>query len=115
MTAAPGRRAWTAPALLATAQLMFVLNVTVVKRGPARHRHVPETARAVLPWVMTAYTAVFGAPMLLGGRVADLLGPRTMTLAAWWCSPALRCYGTLSGSGTILLAGRGAQGLWAPR
>lgn len=82
MTAAPRRRAWTALALLAAAQLMLVLNVTMVKRSPARHRHVPGTARAVLPWVMTAYTVVFGAPMPLAGRAGQGLGAAVMSPAA---------------------------------
>ena len=73
----PGRRSpWLALVLLAFAQLMLVLDVTVVNValpdiGTALHLN-----RGEVPWVMTAYTLVFGGLMLLGGRFADLFGAR---------------------------------------
>src|SRR5579864_6961871 len=58
---------WVTLALLASAQLMLVLDVTVVNValpdiGTALHLHSTE-----LPWVMTIYTLFFGGLMLLGG------------------------------------------------
>src|ERR1700733_15201062 len=66
---APGARGpsrWVALAVLACAQLMLVLDVTVVNValpdiGAALHLH-----RSELPWVMTSYTLFFGGLMLLG-------------------------------------------------
>ncbi|MGH3193784.1 MAG: MFS transporter, partial [Streptosporangiaceae bacterium] len=60
------RSRWVALALLASAQLMLVLDVTVVNValpdiGTALHLH-----RSQLPWVMTAYTMFFSGLMLLG-------------------------------------------------
>jgi MFS family permease len=68
-------------ALLASAQLMLVLDATVVNValpviGPALHLQ-----RTEVPWVMTIYTMFFGGLMLLGGRIADLFGTRRLTLA----------------------------------
>ena len=108
---APSR--WLALALLASAQLMLVLDVTVVNValpdiGTALHLHSGE-----LPWVMTVYTLVFGGLMLLGGRIADLFGARRLTLIglALFITSSLLC--ALSGDAAMLLAGRSLQGLGA--
>ncbi|MBO0816829.1 MAG: MFS transporter [Actinobacteria bacterium] len=104
---------WLALALLASAQLMLVLDVTVVNValpdiGAALHLH-----RGELPWVMTAYTLAFGGLMLLGGRLADLFGARRLTLAglALFTGSSLLC--ALSQDAAMLLAGRSLQGLGA--
>src|SRR5215472_5440236 len=100
-------------ALLASAQLMLVLDVTVVNValpdiGTALRLHPGELA-----WVMTAYTLVFGGLMLLGGRLADLFGARRLTLIglAVFIASSLLC--ALSGDAAMLLAGRSLQGLGA--
>jgi EmrB/QacA subfamily drug resistance transporter len=107
------RRRWVALALLASAQLMLVLDVTVVNValpdiGTALHLH-----RSELPWVMTAYTLFFGGLMLLGGRIADLIGARRLTLVglAVFTGASLLC--GLSGGADTLLAGRALQGVGA--
>src|SRR5215213_4252950 len=74
------RRARTSLALLAVAQLMLVLDVTVVNVAlPAIGADLDLSSGAV-PWVMTMYTLLFGGLMLLGGRLADLFGSRRMML-----------------------------------
>ena len=107
------RSRWVALALLASAQLMLVLDVTVVNValpdiGAALHLQGGE-----LPWVMTIYTVFFGGLMLLGGRIADLFGARRMTLGglALFTAASLLC--GLSGDAATLLAGRSLQGLGA--
>jgi EmrB/QacA subfamily drug resistance transporter len=109
----PGPSPWAALALLASAQLMLVLDVTVVSValpaiGAALHLH-----RSELPWVMTIYTMFFGGLMLLGGRIADLSGARRMTLTglALFIGSSLLC--ALSQNAAMLLAGRSLQGLSA--
>jgi len=99
--------------LLASAQLMLVLDVTVVNValpdiGAALHLH-----SSALPWVMTIYTVFFGGLMLLGGRIADLFGARRMTLAglALFTAASLLC--GLSRDAAMLLAGRSLQGVGA--
>jgi EmrB/QacA subfamily drug resistance transporter len=104
---------WVALGLLACAQLMLVLDVTVVNValpdiGVALHLH-----RSELPWVMTIYTLFFGGLMLLGGRMADLFGARRLTLIglALFTASSLLC--GLSQDAAMLLAGRSLQGLSA--
>src|ERR1700756_1805732 len=72
----PGRRRWTALALLAVAQLMLILDVTVVNVALPDIGTSLRLTRTELPWVMTAYTVLFGGLMLLGGRIADRHGAR---------------------------------------
>src|SRR5260370_18500106 len=104
---------WVALGLLASAQLMLVLDVTVVNValpdiGAALHLH-----RSELPWVLTIYSLVFGGLMLLGGRIADLYGARRLTLIglALFTASSLLC--GLSYGAAMLLAGRSLQGLGA--
>lgn len=108
-----GPSPWVSLALLASAQLMLVLDVTVVNValpniGAALHLH-----RSELPWVLTIYTLAFGGLMLLGGRIADLFGARRLTLAglALFTTSSLLC--ALSANAAMLLAGRSLQGLGA--
>jgi len=114
----PGRRLarrspWLALVLLAFAQLMLVLDVTVVTVALPDIGAALNLGRGEVPWVMTAYTLVFGGLMLLGGRLADLFGVRRLTLAglALFTASSLLC--ALSQDAAMLLAGRSLQGLGA--
>jgi EmrB/QacA subfamily drug resistance transporter len=100
-------------ALLATAQLMLVLDVTVVNVALPRIGDDLGLDRGAVPWVMTAYTLVFGGLMLLGGRLADVVGPRRMILVGLTVFTAASLACALSGSAAELLVGRAAQGLGA--
>jgi EmrB/QacA subfamily drug resistance transporter len=100
-------------ALLATAQLMLVLDVTVVNVALPRIGDDLGLDRGAVPWVMTAYTLVFGGLMLLGGRLADVVGPRRMILVGLGVFTAASLACALSGNAAELLAGRAAQGLGA--
>ncbi|HEX5198470.1 MFS transporter [Paractinoplanes rhizophilus] len=110
---AAGRRRWLVLGLLAAAQLMLVLDVTVVNVALPDISAALHLDRAVIPWVMTAYTLVFGGLMLLGGRIADIVGPRRVMLTglAVFTVSSLVC--ATAGSAPALLAGRAAQGLGA--
>src|SRR6266567_2158986 len=104
---------WVALALLASAQLMLVLDVTVVNVALPDIGAALHLQRGELPWVMTIYTVFFGGLMLLGGRIADVFGARRLTLAglALFTASSLLC--GLSGDAAALLAGRGLQGVGA--
>src|SRR3954453_16106750 len=75
------RNPWSALALLALAQFMVVLDVTIVNVAlPDIQQDLGFTPTG-LQWVISAYTLLFGGFLLLGGRVADLLGRRRVFVA----------------------------------
>jgi EmrB/QacA subfamily drug resistance transporter len=106
----PDRARWTALALLAAAQLMLVLDVTVVNVALPDIGTALRLSQAELPWVMTAYTVCFGGLMLLGGRVADRYGPRRVTLAGLALFTVASLLSGLADGPAWLLAGRALQG-----
>src|SRR5215468_3390365 len=92
-------RRWVSLGLLALAQFMVVLDLTIVNVAlPTIQRHLHFSADG-LQWVVNAYTLAFGGFLLLGGRAADLLGRRRVFIAG------------LSTSPTMLIVARAAQGL----
>ncbi len=72
-TAADPRR-WWALAAIATATLMVVLDTSIINLALPKAQVALGMSDATRGWVVTAYTLTFGALLLLGGRVADLLG-----------------------------------------
>ena len=112
-TVAPPSRRWLALGLLSLAQLMLILDVTVVNVAlPAIGAHL-HLDRPTLTWVLTAYTLAFGGLMLLGGRLADLLGARQVMLAGLAVFTGASLLSGLAANSTMLLAGRAAQGIGA--
>ena len=76
----PDPRRWLALAVVAIAQLMVVLDATVVNIAmPAAQQalHISDPDRQ---WIVTAYTLTFGGLLLLGGRVADFVGRKRIFL-----------------------------------
>src|ERR687886_309744 len=74
------RRRWIALAALAVAQFMVFLDETVVNVALPSIKSDLAFSQATLAWVVSIYIVVFGGLVLLGGRVADLLGRRCMIL-----------------------------------
>ncbi|MFG2497572.1 MFS transporter [Streptomyces sp. NPDC048441] len=108
-----GPRPWTALALLCLAQFMLVLDVTVVNVALPSMAADLDLGRTALTWVVTTYTLCFGGLMLLGGRLADVLGARcTLLMGLALFTAASLMTGLASGPAT-LLAGRTAQGVGA--
>jgi len=110
---APDRRRWTALALLAVAQLMLVLDVTVVNVALPDIGSSLRLTRSELPWAMTAYTVMFGGLMLLGGRIADTCGARRMTMTGLVVFVGASLLSGLADGPGTLLAGRALQGAGA--
>src|SRR5215210_9306521 len=74
-------RRWLALALLAAAQFVVVLDASIVNVAlPSIGRDL-QFAQEDLSWVVNAYTLTFGGFLLLGGRMADLLGRRRLFMA----------------------------------
>src|SRR5438105_10955669 len=107
------RRRWAALAIIVAAQFMVVLDVAIVNVALPSIRTDLHFSQAGLQWVITAYSIFFGGVLLLGGRLADLLGrPRLFIagLALFTVSSLLDGFACSSGSltGFGALQGRGA-------
>jgi EmrB/QacA subfamily drug resistance transporter len=99
--------------LLALAQFMLVLDVTVVNVALPTIRTELGLERETLTWVVAAYSLTFGGFMLLGGRLADGFGPRRTLLVGLAVFTAASLAAGVAGGGPLLIAGRVAQGLGA--
>ena len=100
-------------ALILLAQLLVVIDVSIVTLAlPAIQRGLGFSP-AGLQWVISAYALAFGGFLLLGGRLADLLGRRAVLTAgaAVFTAASLAC--GLAGSAGMLVAARVAEGLGA--
>lgn len=75
------RRAWVGLGLGSAASLVVSLNVAGTNMAfPAIERHFPDTSRAVLSWTISGYAIGLAAFLLIGGRLADRVGRRTVLL-----------------------------------
>nr|WP_062330410.1 MFS transporter [Herbidospora sakaeratensis] len=100
-------------ALLGVAQFMLILDVTVVAIALPHIGEDLGLARDTLTWVVSAYTLMFGGFMLLGGRLADLVGARRVVLAGLLLFTAASLVTGLAQHAPMLIGGRIAQGLGA--
>src|SRR5258705_10053051 len=113
MTQFDTRKRWFALALIVTAQFMVVLDVAIVNVALPSIKTDLHFSQESLQWVITAYSILFGGVLLLGGRLADLLGRRRLFvvgLALFTVSSLLDGFAWSEGS---LIAFRSLQGLGA--
>lgn len=105
------RRRWLALALLCAAESMVVVDLAVVNVALPAIQNSLGFDRADLAWVVIGYTLTFGGFLMLGGRLADLLGRRRIFLLglAIFTVASLAC--GLAASPAALIAARAAQGL----
>ena len=107
------QRRWLALVLLAAAQFVVVLDATIVNVA------LPSIGRALhfsqdnLSWVVNAYVLTFGGFLLLGGRMADLLGRRRLFMVGLVLFALASLAGGLAQSEGTLIAARAVQGLGA--
>src|SRR3989440_7105061 len=107
------RRRWIALALLCFAQFIVVLDASIVNvalPSIGRGLHFSEQN---LPWVVNAYVITFGGLLLLGGRVADLLGRRRVFMAGLLVVAVASLAAGFATNQGQLIAARAAQGLGA--
>ncbi|HEY6835666.1 MAG TPA: DHA2 family efflux MFS transporter permease subunit [Gaiellaceae bacterium] len=104
-------RRWSALALIVTAQFMVILDVAIVNVALPSIKSDLGFSQTSLQWVISAYAIMFGGALLLGGRLADLLGRRRLFVAGLilFASSSLLC--GLAWSEASLIAFRGLQGL----
>ena len=112
MTASSDRR-WLALALLAAAQFVVVLDASIVNVAlPSIGRDL-QFSQEDLSWVVNGYVLVFGGFLLLGGRLADLLGRRRIFMVGLIVFAVASLAGGLATSPGMLIAARAVQGLGA--
>ena len=118
-TAVPGDqptgdpRRFRALAVIAVAQLMIVLDATVVTIALPSAQKALHISVADRQWVMTAYTLAFGGLLLLGGRIADYLGRKRMFVLSLIGFAAASALGGLAQSPAMLFGSRALQGAMA--
>jgi EmrB/QacA subfamily drug resistance transporter len=104
---------WLALALLALAQFVVVLDASIVNVAlPSIGRDL-EFSQDDLSWVVNSYTLFFGGFLLLGGRLADLIGRRRLFIAGLILFALASLAGGLATSPGWLIAARAVQGLGA--
>src|SRR6201995_2884139 len=97
--------------LLAMTQFVIVIDASIVNVAlPSIGVHL-HFSRDDLSWVVNAYTLTFGGFLLLGGRMADLLGRRRMFITGLILFAGASLGGGLAQSDTWLIAARAVQGL----
>ncbi|MBU2668216.1 MFS transporter [Actinoplanes bogorensis] len=104
---------WRILGFLGIAQLMLILDVTVVAIALPSLGSDLGLSRTALTWTVSAYTLTFGGLMLLGGRIADLIGAKRVLLAGLLIFTGASLVAGLAGSAEVLLGGRIAQGVGA--
>jgi EmrB/QacA subfamily drug resistance transporter len=102
---------WAALALIVVAQFMVILDVAIVNVALPSIELDLGFSQSGLEWVVTAYAIVFGGFLLLGGRLADLVGRRRTFMAGIAVFTAASVLCGLSWSAVSLVAFRGIQGL----
>ncbi|HVO86184.1 MAG TPA: DHA2 family efflux MFS transporter permease subunit [Candidatus Binatia bacterium] len=102
---------WVILALMALAQFMVVLDVSIVNVALPSMAKDLHFAPSSLQWVVTAYALTFGGFLLLGGRAADLYGRRRIFIAAvsFFALMSLLC--GLAATDTQVIIARAFQGL----
>ena len=109
----PPRRLGLALAVIATAQLMIVLDTTIVNNALPHIQHALNFSGSGLEWVVNGYTLAFGGLLLLGGRSGDLLGRRRIFIFGILLFSAASLLGGLATSQAWLLSARAVQGVGA--
>jgi EmrB/QacA subfamily drug resistance transporter len=104
-------RRWIALAVLVAAQFMVVLDVAIVNVALPSIKTDLHFTEQSLQWVITAYAIMFGGVLLLGGRMADLLGRRRLFLAGVGLFTVSSLLAGFAWSESSLIAFRAAQGL----
>ncbi len=109
----PNSRKWIALVLLCATQFLVVLDVAIVNVALPSIQTALDFSQENLQWVVSAYTLTFGGLLLLGGRMADLLGRRRVFMVGLviFSLASLAC--GFAQSDTFLIVARAVQGIGA--
>ncbi|WP_367321505.1 MFS transporter [Streptomyces sp. HUAS ZL42] len=109
---APPRHRWWILAVIGVAQLMVVLDATIVNIALPSAQKDLGFSDGDRQWVVTAYALAFGSLLLLGGRIADLFGRKMTFLVGLVGFAGASALGGAAGSFEVLIVARAAQGLF---
>jgi EmrB/QacA subfamily drug resistance transporter len=112
-TAIAQERRWIALILLCVAQFVVVLDASIVNVALPTIGDALKFTESNLPWVVNAYVLTFGGFLLLGGRMADLLGRRRVFMGGLILFALASLAGGLATTSGQLIAARAVQGLGA--
>jgi len=113
VSGAPGRRRWLVLGVIGLAQLMVVLDATIMNIALPSAQHALGFSTADRQWVVTAYTLAFGSLLLLGGRLADLLGRKVTFMVGLLGFAGVSAIGGASVNFAMLVTARACQGVFA--
>src|SRR4051795_2066189 len=109
----PDPRRWWALTVLAAAQLMIILDASIVNIALPSAQSELDISNADRQWVVTAYTLAFGALLLLGGRIADYTGRKRTFIIGLLGFAGASAIGGLAPNQELLFAARALQGGFA--
>jgi EmrB/QacA subfamily drug resistance transporter len=107
---AESARRWWILGVVGLAQLMVVLDATIVNIALPSAQHALGFSNADRQWVVTAYSLAFGGLLLLGGRLSDLAGRRRMLIIGLVGFASASALGGAATGFAMLVIGRAAQG-----
>src|ERR1700758_2187178 len=107
----PDRKRWIALAVVVAAQFMVVLDVAIVNVALPSIKTDLHFSQESLQWVITAYAIMFGGALLLGGRLADVLGRSRLFRAGPAVFVTSSLFSGLAWSEGSLIGFRALQGL----
>jgi EmrB/QacA subfamily drug resistance transporter len=106
-------RRWKALAVLSLAQFLIIMDTSIIGVALPAMQQQFAFSQSDLQWIFSAYVIVFGALLLLGGRLSDILGQRRIFVIGFAILTAASVLAGLASSGTILIAARALQGVGA--
>ena len=112
-TGEPDNRRWYVLGVVGLAQLMIVLDITVMNIALPSAQQALHFSNADRQWVITAYSLAFGSLLLFGGRLGDLFGRKVVFLTGLIGFAVASAVGGASVNLAMLLTSRACQGAFA--
>lgn len=113
LTSSPDPRRWWALFLLCTAQFLVILDTSIVGIALPALQRVFGFDAAGVQWIFNAYVVALGGLLLVGGRLADLFGPRRLFATGFGVLTIASLVAGIASTGTTLLIARALQGAGA--
>ncbi len=106
-------RRWLVLAVVSIAQLMVVLDITIVNIALPRAQEALKFANSDRQWIVTSYTLTFGSLLLLGGRLGDLFGRKWAFVGGLAGFALASAIGGAAPNFAVLVSARALQGVFA--